>query len=578
MTGNGAPSTGRFLIALTIAAAVLLSATGAQAVAATPAAQRDDLAALARDFWAWRAAHQPFSGDDIPRLDRPAGWRADWSPAAFAERHRALAGFESRWKRLDPSAWSIAQQVDYPLIGSAMARVRWELEVAPGWRRNPYFYVDQTLGAVFERLLPPPPFDEERAAEIVRRLESIPQTLAHARENLDDARAPFARLAVEELRPARERLSTVARELRPLLPGARAGRLDAAVERATEALERYRGWLEQRLPSLPAETAVGREAYVFFLRNVALLPFTPERLLVMGRQERDRAVAFEAYEQNRNRSLPELALPRTAPDQIERMRREAEAVRRFLAEQEILTVPAWVRRYPLRPMPGYLEPLRTLGVVNDFTGPERLDRDGVAYIRRPSPDNGYFERVYALDPRTQIAHEANGHYLQLVLSWAHEDPIRRHYYDSGPNEGIAFYNEELMLQAGLFDDSPHSRELIYSMMRLRALRVEVDVRLALGSFAIEEAADYLETAVPLDRETARQEAAFFASIPGQAITYQIGKLQILDFLAEARRVQGERFGLRAFHDFLSKNGNVPLVLQRWEYLGLRDQLDALDRM
>ena len=124
-----------------------------------------------------------------------------------------------------------------------------------------------------------------------------------------------------------------------------------------------------------------------------------------------------------------------------------------------------------------------------------------------------------------------------------------------------------MLQAGLFDDSPHTREIIYNFMRLRALRVEVDVKLALGQFSLEEAAKYLEQKVPMDTQTARQEAIAFSTGPGQALTYQIGKLQITKFLADARMQQGEKFNLRVFHDFVWKNGNVPIALQGWEYLG-----------
>ena len=165
-----------------------------------------------------------------------------------------------------------------------------------------------------------------------------------------------------------------------------------------------------------------------------------------------------------------------------------------------------------------------------------------------------------------------GHYFQLVLSWAHENPIRRHYYDSGANEGIGFYAEELMLQFGLFDDRPRVREIMYNYMRLRALRVEVDVKLALGEFTIDQAADHLQNVAGIDRATAWQEATFFASAPGQAITYQIGKLQIVKFLADATRTLGDKFNLRAFHDFVWKNGNIPIALQRWEYLGLDDEV------
>jgi uncharacterized protein (DUF885 family) len=119
----------------------------------------------------------------------------------------------------------------------------------------------------------------------------------------------------------------------------------------------------------------------------------------------------------------------------------------------------------------------------------------------------------------------------------------------------------------LFDDSPHTREIIYNFMRLRALRVEVDVKLALGQFTLEQAAKYLQEKVPMDEQTARQEAIAFSTSPGQAIDYQIGKLQIMKFLAETRMKEGDKFRLRAFHDFVWKNGNVPISLQRWEYLG-----------
>jgi uncharacterized protein (DUF885 family) len=53
-------------------------------------------------------------------------------------------------------------------------------------------------------------------------------------------------------------------------------------------------------------------------------------------------------------------------------------------------------------------------------------------------------------------------------------------------------------------------------------------------------------------------------------------LQIVHLLAEARLRQGKGFDLRAFHDSVWRNGNVPLALQRWELLGLGDQVAALD--
>jgi hypothetical protein len=253
-----------------------------------------------------------------------------------------------------------------------------------------------------------------------------------------------------------------------------------------------------------------------------------------------------------------------------RQKRDEAAVREFLDSRGFLSFPAWLPHYWNLPLPPYLAALPGLGVTDDLTGPARLKENATSYIRQPSPDLPYFARATALDPRVMIMHEGM-HYYQLAQSWAQEDPIRRHYYDSAVTEGIAFYAEEMALQAGLFDDTPRSREIIYSFLRLRALRVIVDVKLALGQFTIDQAADYLTKMVPMDSATARGEAAAFAAAPGQAISYQIGKVQIEQMLADARRIQGDKFNLRGFHDFVWRNGNVPIILQRWEYLGIKPE-------
>jgi uncharacterized protein (DUF885 family) len=86
-------------------------------------------------------------------------------------------------------------------------------------------------------------------------------------------------------------------------------------------------------------------------------------------------------------------------------------------------------------------------------------------------------------------------------------------------------------------------------------------------FTIEQGAAYLEKTVPMDHFSALQEAADFARGPGQAISYQIGKIQILRMLAAARLKEGVNFDVRRFHDFVWKNGNVPIALQQWEMLG-----------
>ena len=250
-------------------------------------------------------------------------------------------------------------------------------------------------------------------------------------------------------------------------------------------------------------------------------------------------------------------------------------MRRFYAGRGLLSQPEWLRHYLTRPMPAYLEPLRFLGVTDDLTGPGRLTEDGVSYVPAPRPELPYFYAANARDPRAGILHEGV-HYQQLALAWRHPRPVRRHYYDSGANEGIAFYNEEMMLVSGLLDDAPHTRTAICNFMRLRALRVTVDVGLATGTLSIAAAAGDLASRVPVDGATAREEAAFFAETPGQALSYQIGKTQLIALIADAVRRRGAGLDLQRLHDQVWVNGNVPIALLRWELLGLTDELAALD--
>jgi uncharacterized protein (DUF885 family) len=478
-----------------------------------------------------------------------------------------------------PDDWPIAQRVDYRLMGSAIARVRWELDINPRWRRDPTFYVEQTVGALEEEFLPPPPFNEARWREIVIRAENIPSILEQAKANLK-AVTPFAQLAIAALSDIDTRLKRVADGGSPMIAaGDQRASFRTAITQASKALVEYREWLKQNLSRMQPDFALGEKAYGFFLQRVALLPYTPQQLLTMARQDFDRVLAMETYEHQRDLGAPELKMATTSQEEIARMVHDDASIRRYLVEREILTVPPDLPHWTLRLAPDYVAAFDGFSELDDFTGPSRLDQDGTRWIQPPSGELPYFHKAYANDTRTTGVHEGvPGHFFQLSLAWRNPDQIRRQYYDSGANEGIGFYAEEMMLQAGLYDDSPRTRQIIYNFARLRALRVEADVKLALGEFSIDQAAEYLARTVPMDRKTAESEAADFSTAPGLAIAYEIGKLQIEGMLAKRRLEQGDKFTLREFHDYVWSNGNVPLTLQRWELLGLDDDLKKVDEL
>src|SRR6266480_7518942 len=287
-----------------ISVVLVLSCACSQKPAQNP--ETEALDKLAGDFWTWRAKYAPFTGDDVNRIERPGGTR-DWSAAAIDKQRKDLAEFAARWKKIDVKGWPVPKQVDYKLIGSALSRVQWELDVNPRWKRDPTFYIAQTLTPVVEVLTVPGPYDSARSREILTRIENIPAILQQGEANLAKPPAPFATVTIQALEGVRERLRTMAASLRPATALSEK-ELNEATGRAADALEHFRARLKERLPSLPKETALGRDAYVFFLQNIALAPYVPEELLAMGRQEWNRAVAFEGYEQERNRDVPPLSL------------------------------------------------------------------------------------------------------------------------------------------------------------------------------------------------------------------------------------------------------------------------------
>jgi hypothetical protein len=563
----------RYLILFLLCSLLVLC----QPVLASETEHAQALQGLAAEFFEWRRIRQPVSGDDIPRVERPDGWVPDFSQQALSNYRMRYRTFINALGQLDRENWTVADEVDAKLLEAAIERVHWELDILKAPHRNPLFYVHQTLGSVFELLILSSPMTGKRAENILLRLEHFPQTVNSAQDNLGQAVRPFAQAAIEALEGINERLMAMQTALKTEFPPELEERLQKATKTAVAAMEDYSDWLQSRLDTMQTAFALGPYKYQWFLSHVALIPYTPDELLAQGQQAWNRSVALGAIEQNRNRDLPEMPLFENAEHQIRASLLKENEIRAFLESNNLMTVPDWLMHYRSRPMPAYLEPLSFMGVNDDLSSETRLDEDAFRYIREPAPDLPYFQLSAARDPRPLIIHEGvPGHYFQLALSWANPNPIRRRYIDSGANEGIAFYVEELLLRAGLFDFSPRSREIIYSFMRLRALRVEIDIRLAVGDFTIEQAGDYLARAVPMDRATAVGEAVFFAFNPGQAISYQVGKLQILQFLADAKMDQGDDFSLRHFHDFLMQNGNVPIALQRWEYLGRDDETLRLD--
>ena len=180
-----------------------------------------------------------------------------------------------------------------------------------------------------------------------------------------------------------------------------------------------------------------------------------------------------------------------------------------------------------------------------------------------------------VDASTNIFHDGiPGHHFQGVVSARHPSPNRTRRSDRFKSEGWSTYWEETGLQLGFYEDRPRSRELIYNFLRLRALRVIIDVKMALGEMSVGEAVAALMT-TPMDRRIASEEADDFLAAPTGGIVYLIGKIQIERLLAERRQQLGARFDLRQFHDDLVSAAWVPIELTRWEMTGNGEKVQRM---
>src|SRR6516162_7872320 len=210
------------------------------------------------------------------------------------------------------------------------------------------------------------------------------------------------------------------------------------------------------------------------------------------------------------------------------------------------------------PMP---EVVAVGGAAPHYT-PPRLDggRPGTFWFntRRPTAGTGWDIEVVAF-------HEAvPGHHLQLsrLQLLTGLPALQRQRGLSVFSEGWGLYAEQLAEEAGLYADDRALLGAISSSL-MRAARLVVDTGLHAFGWSRERALDYLAEHVPMPREVLAPEIDRYVVMPGQAVSYLTGKLEILRIREEARERLGQAFSLPAFHAAILDHGSLPMpVLAR----------------
>ncbi|PTX45269.1 uncharacterized protein (DUF885 family) [Christiangramia gaetbulicola] len=191
--------------------------------------------------------------------------------------------------------------------------------------------------------------------------------------------------------------------------------------------------------------------------------------------------------------------------------------------------------------------------------PGSLDgsRPGIFYV--PIPDaSGY--NIYS--DESLFLHEAiPGHHYQISLTQENEElpDFRKTLWYSGYGEGWALYSESLGEELGLFTDPYQYFGMLGAEMH-RAVRLVVDTGLHSKGWTREEAIQYSLENEAEPKASVISEIERYMANPGQALSYKIGQLKIMELRDRAQQQMGEAFDIREYHKQVLETGCVPLEL------------------
>lgn len=491
---------------------------------------------------------------------------ADYSPAAMARHYAGLKTFEARLKAIDDSGWPIARRVDYMVVLAEMRGLEFQHRVVQPWKHDPAFYSTTNLGFGPKMhgalAIPKLPLAADELAAFKARLEAVPEALRQARTNLTHPRGDLARLGIAQKQVEVNVYGELAARAAKVQPA-----LVAPAKRAQAAAAGFKAWLESIEAGLPAHGGVGRENYAWYLKNVLLLPYTPEEIAVIGEREYQRQIAFLKIEEHRNRGI---AMPEPVQTRAEfdaKRKTEDEDLLKFLRDGDWVTIPDYVQHDPEE---------------GPYQFPFEKDPSKPGLFAPPLHLHFFFQAEFR-DGRPLRAHNLPGHAFDALQAARDTRPVRgasRLFFVNGlRNEGWAFYLEEMILQAGMLEDRPKTREIDYILGAKRAARILPELKMQANQWTWKEANASLIARTPKWMEAGDAVAQFDIELylrqPGYGIGYYIGKVELEKLLAEVAMQEGEKFDIKSFHDRFRAAGSIPISLIRWEMTGRDDEIRGM---
>lgn len=511
-------------------------------------ASYEDLTAL---FKEWRAFEEPPRRDGAP----------DYTAETFAQRRAEFEQLRARLQAIDFSDWPVEQQVDWHIVWAEMNGYDFNDRILQPWTRDPGFYKSlwtarsdvpahegPTHHATTEIWTYDFPLSPEEKERLLSDLSVIPPLNEQAKQNLTGNARDLWIAGIRDIRRQSEDLKAVLDQ-----PGvADDAELAAAIEAAVASTDELAAWLAEEAGTKTGPSGIGKDNYTWYLRNVHLVPLTWEDEVMLLKRELARAWSALKLEEHRNRELPELIAADSPEAYQKRAEASAQSLMNFLAQDDMVT-------------------------VREYFDPALRAHLG-AFV--PEETRNFFWITAHYDPRPLYSHFYHWFELARMDTEPHQSEIRRgpllyNIFDSR-NEGMATAVEEMFMQAGLYDDNPRVREIVYIMIAQRAARGLGSLYAHANEMTMEEAGGIHSEYTPrgwmkTEKELLIFEQHLYLRQPGYGTSYITGKYLVenamMDF-ARMKEMQGESFRMAEFFDRLNAIGNIPISLGHWELTGV----------
>ena len=509
-------------------------------------------------FSDWRAFEHPPLMDGAP----------DYTAATFDRRYEEFQEYRHRLQSIDTSSWPITRQVDWHIVRAEMNGFDFNYRVLQPWVRDPAYYQSiwaersdvpghegPTHHAVTELWTYRFPLSADEERRLISDLEVIPPLMRQAQKNLTGNARELWVAGIRNIEDQGHALD----DLRARVGEDISDALAASVANARTATDELVLWLRQEAPGKTGPSGIGKENYTWYAQNVHLVPLTWEDEVRLLKRELDRAWSSLKLEEHRNRNLPPLVAAATVAEYEALANRSANRLIEFLRDEEILT-------------------------VKDYFEPALRAQLG-EYV--PEETRNFFMIVAHYDPTPLFTHFYHWFELARMDLEPHASPIRRgallyNIFDSR-NEGTATGVEEMFMHAGLYDDRPRVRELVWIMMAQRAARGLGSLYAHANEMTMEEAGSVHMEWTPrgwmkTEKELLKFEQHLYLRQPGYGTSYITGKYLLERTLADYGKQleeRGKEFSLKNFFDQLNAIDSIPIALGRWEMTGLGDEIEAM---